>query len=116
MTMMMTMMMVMMMVMMLVSLFDCFPGLLCHWPLLGVALCHPWGAGAQHYHHPCHHGHHVSNQVILEMVDFYAGTLLILALASIEIMAMNWIYGTGTIARHHSIDLSHVENIKLSRY
>jgi len=38
-------------------------------------------------------------QVILEMVDFYAGTLLILALASIEIMAMNWIYGTGTIAR-----------------
>ena len=38
-------------------------------------------------------------QIILEMVDFYAGTLLILALASIEIMAMNWIYGTGTIAR-----------------
>ena len=38
-------------------------------------------------------------QVVLEMVDFYAGTLLILALASIEIMAMNWIYGTGAIAR-----------------
>ena len=43
---------------------------------------------------------HFVNKVILEMVDFYAGTLLILALASIEIMAMNWIYGTGTIARY----------------
>ena len=43
---------------------------------------------------------HLLNKVILEMVDFYAGTLLILALASIEIMAMNWIYGTGTIARY----------------
>ena len=44
--------------------------------------------------------HYLVNKVILEMVDFYAGTLLILALASIEIMAMNWIYGTGTIARY----------------
>merc|ERR1719153_119868 len=51
-------------------------------------------------------------QIILEMVDFYAGTLLILALASIEIMAMNWIYGAGTIAR----DINFMLGTKLGPY
>ena len=113
---------------------QCFKGLLCHWTVLGVALCHPWWTGSslkdkktkrqkrQKYlgGHVLNHKaillktninvtimissssshRHFVNKVILEMVDFYAGTLLILALASIEIMAMNWIYGTGTIARY----------------
>ena len=111
---------------------QCFQGLLCHWAVLGVALCHPWWTGSSLKDkkakktkiswRTCVENHkaillktninvtimissssshrHLLNKVILEMVDFYAGTLLILALASIEIMAMNWIYGTGTIARY----------------
>ena len=31
------------------------------------------------------------------MVDYYGGTILILALASFEIIAFNWIYGTNFI-------------------
>ena len=62
------------------------------------------------------------------MVDFYAGTLLILALASIEIMAMNWIYGTANIVRWLSIspystcsvtilrDINYMLDMKLSCY
>jgi len=38
-------------------------------------------------------------QIMLEMVDYYAGTILILALASTEIIAINWIYGTSMITR-----------------
>ena len=34
---------------------------------------------------------------MLEMVDYYGGTILILALASCEIIAINWIYGTSFI-------------------
>ena len=34
---------------------------------------------------------------MLEMVDYYGGTILILALASCEIIAFNWIYGTSFI-------------------
>ena len=36
---------------------------------------------------------------MLEMVDYYGGTILILALASCEIIAFNWIYGTSFIGR-----------------
>ena len=36
-------------------------------------------------------------QIMLEMVDYYGGTILILALASCEIIAFNWIYGTSFI-------------------
>ena len=38
-------------------------------------------------------------QIMLEMVDYYGGTILILALASCEIIAFNWIYGTSFIGR-----------------
>ena len=37
---------------------------------------------------------------MLEMVDYYGGTILILALASFEIIAFNWIYGTNFIGRY----------------
>ena len=40
-------------------------------------------------------------QIMLEMVDYYGGTILILALASCEIIAFNWIYGTSFIGRGH---------------
>jgi len=51
-------------------------------------------------------------QIILEMVDYYGGTILILVLASIEIVAINWIYGTSTITR----DLNFMLNSNLSVY
>ena len=38
---------------------------------------------------------------MLEMVDYYGGTILILALASCEIIAFNWIYGTSFIGRRN---------------
>ena len=34
---------------------------------------------------------------MLEMVDYYGGTILILALATCEIIAFNWIYGTNLL-------------------
>ena len=37
---------------------------------------------------------------MLEMVDYYGGTILILALASFEIIAFNWIYGTNFIGKY----------------
>jgi len=51
-------------------------------------------------------------QVILEMVDYYAGTILILVLASIEIIAINWIYGTSMVTR----DLNFMLDANLSVY
>jgi len=38
-------------------------------------------------------------QTMLDLVDYYAGTLLILALASLEVLAINWIYGTNVLTR-----------------
>ena len=38
-------------------------------------------------------------QIMLEMVDYYGGTILILALASCEIIAFNWIYGTNYLGK-----------------
>ena len=51
-------------------------------------------------------------QIMLELVDYYGGTVLILVLASIEILAVNWIYGNGVITR----DLNFMLNTKLSVY
>ena len=49
---------------------------------------------------------------MLEMVDYYGGTVLILALASVEVIAINWIYGTNYITR----DFNFMLNTKLSVY
>ena len=38
-------------------------------------------------------------QIMLDMVDYYGGTMLILALASLEVIAVNWIYGTNVLTR-----------------
>ena len=51
-------------------------------------------------------------QIMLEMVDYYGGTILILALASCEIIAFNWIYGTSFIGR--PIYSSHTQHNKVS--
>eukprot|EP00092_Neocalanus_flemingeri_P075490 GFUD01093507.1.p1 GENE.GFUD01093507.1~~GFUD01093507.1.p1 ORF type:complete len:238 (-),score=36.55 GFUD01093507.1:91-804(-) len=51
-------------------------------------------------------------QIMLEMVDYYGGTMLILVLASIEIVAINWIYGTSMITR----DLNFMLGSNLSVY
>jgi solute carrier family 6 amino acid transporter-like protein 5/7/9/14 len=37
--------------------------------------------------------------LMLEMVDHYGGTMLILGLASIEIIGFAWVYGTNTVTR-----------------
>ena len=49
---------------------------------------------------------------MLDMVDYYGGTVLILALASVEVMAINWIYGTNTLTR----DFNFMLNTQLSVY
>ena len=49
---------------------------------------------------------------MLEMVDYYGGTVLILFLASVEVMAINWIYGTNTLTR----DFNFMLNTQLSVY
>ena len=49
---------------------------------------------------------------MLEMVDYYAGTILILVLASVEIIAINWIYGTSMVTR----DLNFMLDSNLSVY
>jgi len=51
-------------------------------------------------------------QIMLEMVDYYGGTILILVLASVEIIAINWIYGTSMVTR----DLNFMLNTNLSVY
>ena len=51
-------------------------------------------------------------QIMLEMVDYYGGTVLILALASVEVIAINWIYGTNYITR----DFNFMLNTQLSVY
>ena len=51
-------------------------------------------------------------QIMLEMVDYYGGTVLILALAAVEVMAIAWIYGTNQIAR----DFNFMLNMQLSVY
>ena len=48
-------------------------------------------------------------QSMLEMVDYYAGTLLILVLASAEIIAISWVYGANTLTR----DFDFMLNTKL---
>ena len=52
-------------------------------------------------------------QIMLEMVDYYGGTILILALASCEIIAFNWIYGTSFIGRavYRSQNIFTLQNI-----
>ena len=49
---------------------------------------------------------------MLEMVDYYGGTVLILSLASVEVIAINWIYGTSTLTR----DFNFMLNTQLSLY
>ena len=49
---------------------------------------------------------------MLEMVDYYGGTVLILALAAVEVMAIAWIYGTNQITR----DFNFMLNMQLSVY
>ena len=51
-------------------------------------------------------------QIMLEMVDYYGGTILILALASCEIIAINWVYGTSMITR----DINYMLDSNLSVY
>ena len=51
-------------------------------------------------------------QIMLEMVDHYGGTVLILALAAVEVIAINWVYGTNTMTR----DFNFMLNIRLSVY
>ena len=49
---------------------------------------------------------------MLDMVDYYVGTILILAMAAMEIMAIAWIYGTNKITR----DFNFMLNMQLSVY
>ena len=49
---------------------------------------------------------------MLEMVDYYGGIVLILSLASVEVIAINWIYGTSTLTR----DFNFMLNTQLSVY
>ena len=49
---------------------------------------------------------------MLDMVDYYGGTVLILALASVEVMAINWIYGTNILTR----DFNFMLNTQLGVY
>merc|ERR1719188_2306058 len=49
---------------------------------------------------------------MLEMVDFYGGTILILILASLEIIAISWIYGVKTVTR----DLNFMMNTQFNFY
>ena len=49
---------------------------------------------------------------MLEMVDYYGGTILILALASCEIIAFNWIYGTNYLGREQMMLFRNVIIIK----
>jgi len=51
-------------------------------------------------------------QIMLEMVDYYGGTVLILALVSVEVIAINWVYGTNQLAR----DFNFMLRMQLSVY
>ena len=51
-------------------------------------------------------------QIMLEMVDYYGGTVLILALTAVEVIAINWIYGTSQLAR----DFNFMLQMQLSVY
>ena len=51
-------------------------------------------------------------QTMLDLVDYYGGTLLILALASLEVIAISWIYGTNVLTR----DFNFMLDTKLSIY
>ena len=48
---------------------------------------------------------------MLEMVDYYGGTVLILALAAVEVMAIGWIYGTNTLTRDFNFMLKMQLNV-----
>ena len=48
---------------------------------------------------------------MLEMVDYYGGTVTILALASVEVIAINWIYGTSVLTRDFNFMLQVVKSI-----
>jgi len=48
---------------------------------------------------------------MLELVDYFAGTLLIIALASLEVIGINWIYGTNLITRDFNFMLD--ENLSI---
>ena len=49
---------------------------------------------------------------MLDLVDYYGGTLLIIALASLEVIAINWVYGTNVLTR----DFNFMLNTELSVY
>ena len=49
---------------------------------------------------------------MLALVDYYGGTLLIIALASLEVIAINWIYGTNVLTR----DFNFMLGLNLSVY
>ena len=51
-------------------------------------------------------------QTMLALVDYYGGTLLIIALASLEVIAINWIYGTNVLTR----DFNFMLGLNLSVY
>jgi len=51
-------------------------------------------------------------QTMLDLVDYYGGTMLIIALASLEVIAINWIYGTNVLTR----DFNYMLNTELSVY
>jgi len=51
-------------------------------------------------------------QALLELVDYYGGTLLIIALASLEMIGLNWIYGTSVLTR----DFNFMLQTELSNY
>ena len=51
-------------------------------------------------------------QIMLEMVDYYGGTVLILALVSVEVIAINWVYGTNQLTR----DFNFMLRMQLSVY
>ena len=71
-----------------------------------ISLTHPEGYGiGLFYVTP-------GGQIMLEMVDYYGGTVLILSLASVEVIAINWIYGTSTLTR----DFNFMLNTQLSLY
>ena len=54
-------------------------------------------------------------QIMLEMVDYYGGTVTILALASVEVIAINWIYGTSVLTRDFNFMLQVVQSTRCQR-
>merc|ERR1719245_2381279 len=85
------------------TIYDSFPGV-DQKLLLKICCCVGYGIGL-FYVTP-------GGQIMLEMVDYYGGTVLILALAAVEVMAIGWIYGTNTLTR----DFNFMLKMQLSVY